>query len=134
MGSPPLGHALPMRSLLLMSALATALVPAAAPSSPSAYTVAAVPPGHVYFWPEQHQMGAGGAWDYAPPGYTEADPRVKRHAYSFDSHAPVAVYAISYQPDGCLYREIHPDDYANSWEWAEKFDGVSDTTMGCRPG
>ncbi|MFF7355702.1 MULTISPECIES: hypothetical protein [Streptomyces] len=129
MGRQPLGHALAMRPLVIMSALAAALVPAAAPSTP-----AAVPPGHVYFWPEPDQMGPGGAWDYAPPGYKEADPRVKRHAYSFDSHAPVTVYAISYRPDGCLYRAIRPDDYANSWEWAQRFDGVSDTTMGCQPG
>ncbi|MEU4930056.1 peptidase inhibitor family I36 protein [Streptomyces yokosukanensis] len=73
-----------MRSLLIMSAPAAALAPAAAPSP---QTAAAVPPGHVCFWPEPDQMGAGGAWDYA-----------------------------------------------NSWEWAQKFDGVSDTTMGCQPG
>jgi hypothetical protein len=120
-----------MRHLALASALLAGLAPVAAPP---AYAAAAVPPGHVYFWPDPNQMGPGGAWDYAPPGYREADSRVKRHAYSFDSHAPVTVYAISYQPDSCLYRAIYPDDYSNNWEWATKFDGVSDTTMGCRPG
>ncbi|UXY21062.1 hypothetical protein N8I84_21995 [Streptomyces cynarae] len=119
-----------MRHLVIASALLAALGPAAAPA---AHAVA-VPPGHVYFWPDPNQMGPGGAWGYAPPGYREADPRVKRHAYSFDSRASVTVYAISYQPGGCLYRAIYPDDYSNNWEWATKFDGVSDSTMGCRPG
>jgi hypothetical protein len=92
-----------------------------------------VPAGHVYFWPRPGQMGA--AWDYSPPGYKEADPRVKRSAGSYDSHASVTVYAISYQPGGqCLYRAIYPDDYSDNWEWAGKFDGVSDTTMGCAAG
>ncbi|MFC8520385.1 hypothetical protein [Streptomyces sp. NPDC057257] len=118
-----------MRQLLVVAAAFAALVPTAAPA-------AAVPPGQVYFWPEPGQMGAGGAWAYSPPGYREADPRVKRHAYSFDSHAAVSVYAISYQSGGsCLYREIRPDDYDNDWTaWATKFDGVSDTTMGCEQG
>ncbi|WP_189956449.1 hypothetical protein [Streptomyces alanosinicus] len=121
-----------MRSLLIRSALAAALAPAAAPAT---HTAAAVPAGHVYVWPEPNQMGSGGAWDYVPPGYREADPRVKRHAYSFDSHASVTVYAISYQPGGnCLYRAIYPDDYSDSWEWAQRFDGVSDTAMGCERG
>ncbi|MGW5608053.1 hypothetical protein ACWEWI_18505 [Streptomyces sp. NPDC003753] len=119
-----------MRHLVIASALLAALGPAAAPATHAV----AVPPGHVYFWPDPNQMGPGGAWDYAPPGYREADPRVKRHAYSFDSHASVTVYAISYQPDGCLYRAIYPDDYSNNWEWATKFDGISDSTMGCQPG
>ncbi|MEU9477947.1 hypothetical protein [Streptomyces sp. NPDC048191] len=61
-------------------------------------------------------------------------PRVKGRAYSFDSHAAVTVYAISHQPGGCLYRAIRTDDYANSWERDREFDGVSDTTMGRRPG
>jgi hypothetical protein len=96
-----------MRHLVIASALLAALGPAA---TPAAHAVA------------------------APPGSREADPRVKRHAYSFDSHASVTVYAISYQPGDCLYRAIHPDDYSNNWEWATKFDGVSDSTMGCQPG
>ncbi|MCI3272028.1 hypothetical protein [Streptomyces cylindrosporus] len=122
-----------MRQLLVAAAVFAALVPTAAPA---AARPAAVPPGQVYFWPEPGQMGAGGAWAYTPPGYREADSRVKRHAYSFDSHAAVSVYAISYQGGGsCLYREIRPDDYDNDWTaWATKFDGVSDTTMGCEQG
>lgn len=122
-----------MRSLVIMSALATAIAPAAAPS---AHALAAVPPGHVYFWAEPNHMGAGGAWDYSPPGYKEADARVKRHAYSIDSAAAVTVYAVSHQDGGqCLYRAIHPDDHDDNWTaWATKIDGVSDTTMGCEPG
>ncbi|MFI1766610.1 hypothetical protein ACH41H_31780 [Streptomyces sp. NPDC020800] len=133
MGTQPPGQAVPMRSFVIMSALVAALAPTAAPS---AHATAAAPPGHVYFWSEPGQMGAGGAWDYSPGGYKEADPHVKRHAYSFDSHAAVTVYAISYQRGGgCLYRAIRPDDYDNNWTaWATKFDGVSDSTMGCEPG
>ncbi|MCL3998983.1 hypothetical protein [Streptomyces lavenduligriseus] len=60
---------------------------------------------------------------------------MKRSAYSFDSHASVTVYAINFQRgDSCLYRAIRPDDYSDNWEWATKFEGVSDTTMGCQPG
>ncbi|MEU3910299.1 hypothetical protein [Streptomyces sp. NPDC029721] len=37
----------------------------------------------------------------------------------------------------CLCREIRPDDYYTSWSswssWATELDGVSDTSMGCRP-
>ncbi|MFE1787843.1 hypothetical protein ACFW7J_05425 [Streptomyces sp. NPDC059525] len=34
----------------------------------------------------------------------------------------------------CPYREIRPDDYYTSWSsWATELDGVSDTSMGCRP-
>ncbi|MDT0464979.1 hypothetical protein [Streptomyces gibsoniae] len=126
-----------MRSLVLVSALVAALTSAAAPSTPApapSARAAAVPPGHVYFWPAPNQTGPSGAWDYAPPGYREADPRVRRHAYSFDSHASVTVYAISYGSDGCLYRAIRPGDHSENWEWAQKFDGVGDTTMGCEPG
>ncbi|MEU9112221.1 hypothetical protein AB0D04_10585 [Streptomyces sp. NPDC048483] len=121
-----------MRQLATAAAV-FATVLAAGLAAPAAQ---AVPPGQVHFWPEPHQMGSGGAWAYSPPGYREADPRVQRHAYSFDSHAPVSVYAISYQPGGrCLYREIRPDDYDNNWTaWGTKFDGVSDTKMGCEPG
>ncbi|MFI6056205.1 hypothetical protein ACIBCO_39845 [Streptomyces violascens] len=107
------------------------LLPAAAPAP----TSSAVPSGHVYFWSGPNQMGAGGAWDYQPPGYREAAPRVKRQAHSFDSHASVTVYAISYQGGGgCLYRAIYPGDYSDNWEWAGKFDGVSNTDMGCDRG
>ncbi|MFC8430741.1 hypothetical protein [Streptomyces sp. NPDC057253] len=121
-----------MRSVLVSSVLLAALAPLAAPP---AHAAAAVPPGHVYFWAEPGQMGAGGAWDYLPPGYKEAEPRVKRHAYSFDSRASGTVYAIGFQSGGaCLYRAIHPDDYSDNWSWATKFDGVSDTTMGCEAG
>ncbi|MGW1866268.1 hypothetical protein ACWCPS_11990 [Streptomyces mauvecolor] len=133
---------LALKSTLFAAALAAALVPAAqavpvgraAPAAAPA--VHAVPPGQVYFWPGPGQMGDGGAWAYKPPGYREADPRIKRHAYSFDSHASVTVYAISHQGGGgCLYRAILPDDYDNNWTaWATKFDGVSDNTMGCEPG
>lgn len=116
---------------LLVPPAALAALAAATPAVP-----AAVPPGYVYFWPERGQLGPGGAWAYAPPGYREADPRVKRHAYSFDSHAPRSVYAIHYRPGGaCLYREIRPGDHDDDWsEWATKFDGVSDSTMGCEAG
>ncbi|MFJ9245494.1 hypothetical protein [Streptomyces sp. NPDC101776] len=127
-----------MRQLAIAAAAFAAILPAAAPVSAPAHASApaAVPPGQVYFWPEAGQMGAGGAWAYSPPGYREADTRVKRHAYSFDSHASVSVYAISYQGGGgCLYREIRPDDYSDNWaEWGGKFDGVSDTRMGCEAG
>ncbi|MYT07323.1 MULTISPECIES: hypothetical protein [Streptomyces] len=34
---------------------------------PPSVLLAAVPPGHVYFWAEPGQVGPGGAWDYAPP-------------------------------------------------------------------
>ncbi|MCC3771596.1 hypothetical protein [Streptomyces sp. UNOC14_S4] len=116
----------------LAAFVAAALTPPVAQASPAAR---AVPPGQVYFWPEQGQMGPGGAWAYTPPGYREADARVKRHAFSFDSHARVSVYSISHRSGGCLYREIRPDDYDNNWTaWATKFDGVSDTTMGCERG
>lgn len=133
----PLGGAARMRQLITVSAaFATVLAAALVPAAQAAPDADAVPPGQVYFWPEPNQMGSGGAWAYTPPGYSEADPRVKRHAYSFDSHASVSVYAISYQPGGsCLYREIRPDDYDNNWTaWATKFDGVSDSTMGCEQG
>ncbi|MFD9793406.1 hypothetical protein ACFWXK_20940 [Streptomyces sp. NPDC059070] len=126
-----------MRPLAVAIAAITALLPAAAltPAASSAPTRHAVPLGHVYFWSGPNQMGAGGAWDYAPPGYKEAEQRVKRQARSFDSHVTKTVYAISYQNAGrCLYRAIYPDDYSNNWEWAGKFDGVSDTTMGCDQG
>ncbi|MDX3210909.1 hypothetical protein PV421_32570, partial [Streptomyces scabiei] len=75
-----------MRQLAVLSAAFAVLLPAASPALPATAPAApaAVPPGHVYFWPERGQMGPGGAWDYAPPGYREADARVKRHAYSFD--------------------------------------------------
>jgi hypothetical protein len=124
-----------MRQLLTASAAFAASAALLLPAQ-AAPVARAVPPGQVYFWPEPNQMGSGGAWPYSPPGYREADARVKRHAHSFDSHARVSVYAISEQPGGaCLYREIRPDDYDNNWTaWATKFDGVSDTTMGCEPG
>jgi hypothetical protein len=125
------------RRLAVPAAALAALLASAAPAVPAAPTApAAVPPGHVYFWAERGQMGPGGAWDYAPPGYREAEPRVKRHAYSFDSHAQVSVYAIHFRAGGgCLYREIRPDDYDDDWsDWATKFDGVSDTKMGCEAG
>ncbi|MFD7166076.1 hypothetical protein [Streptomyces violascens] len=127
------------KSALLAAAIAASLVPAAqAVPAPLAKAPAshAVPPGQVYFWAGPNQMGDGGAWAYKPPGYREADPRIKRHAYSFDSHAGVTVYAISHQGGGgCLYRAILPDDYDNNWTaWATKFDGVSDNKMGCEPG
>ncbi|MEV4439968.1 hypothetical protein AB0K09_13240 [Streptomyces sp. NPDC049577] len=129
-----------MRQLTVVTA-ALAAVLAASLAVPAAATAPArhgraVPPGQVYFWPGPNQMGSGGAWAYTPPGYREADARLKRHAYSFDSHARVTVYAISHQGGGvCLYRAIRPDDYDNNWTaWATKFDGVSDTTMGCEPG
>ncbi|MGW0711020.1 hypothetical protein ACWD4G_34550 [Streptomyces sp. NPDC002643] len=120
-----------MRRLAVLPAVFAVLLATAPPAVP-----AAVPPGYVYFWREPNQMGAGGAWDYAPPGYKEAADRVKRHAYSFDSHARASVFAISHPPGGgCLYREIRPDDYDNNWTaWATKIDGVSDTRMGCEPG
>ncbi|MBK3578234.1 hypothetical protein JHN63_31410 [Streptomyces sp. MBT65] len=36
---------------------------------------------------------------------------------------------------GCLYREIRPDDHSDNWaEWGGRFDGVSDTRMGCEAG
>ncbi|MDX3587483.1 hypothetical protein OG920_25040 [Streptomyces europaeiscabiei] len=127
-----------MRQLAILSAAFAVLLPTASPAVPATApaTPAAVPPGHVYFWPERGQMGPGGAWDYAPGGYREADARVKRHAYSFDSHAPISVFAIHYKSGGgCLYREIRPDDYDDDWsDWATKFDGVSDTRMGCEAG
>ncbi|MFD4877791.1 hypothetical protein ACFWOB_31100 [Streptomyces sp. NPDC058420] len=63
-----------MRQLAPAAAVFAALLPAAAPVSAQA----AVPPGQVYFWPESGQMG--GAWAYSPPGYREAEPRLKRHA------------------------------------------------------
>ncbi|MEV8524717.1 hypothetical protein AB0451_11305 [Streptomyces sp. NPDC052000] len=135
-------------SAVFMTALAAAPAPTAhamptarttAPAAPAVHavhSVHAVPPGQVYFWSGPDQMGAGGAWAYKPPGYREADPRIKRRAYSFDSHAGVTVYAISHQGGGdCLYRAILPDDYDNNWTaWATKFDGVSDNKMGCEPG
>ncbi|MCM2412730.1 MULTISPECIES: hypothetical protein [unclassified Streptomyces] len=121
------------RRITLAAVFAASLAAPALLTTPGAE---AVPPGQVYFWPDANQMGAGGAWAYTPPGYREADPRVKRHAFSFDSHAPGSVFAISFQPGGgCLFREIRPDDYDNNWTaWATKFDGVSDTAMGCEPG
>ena len=130
---------LALTSALFASLLTAALVPAAqAVPAPLATPAAAraVPPGQVYFWPGPDQTGNGGAWAYKPPGYREADPRIKRHAYSFDSHAKVTVYAISHQNGGgCLYRAILPDDYDNNWTaWATKFDGVSDNKMGCEAG
>ncbi|MFI1200710.1 hypothetical protein K2224_39010 (plasmid) [Streptomyces sp. BHT-5-2] len=125
-----------MRQLAVAAALFGALLPTTASAHPAvarSARIAAVPTGHVYFWPKSGQMG--GAWDYSPPGYKEATPPVKRSAVSFDSHASVTVYAISYENGGgCLYRAIHPDDYSENWEWAGKFDGVSNTTMGCEAG
>ncbi|MGN5376668.1 hypothetical protein BIV25_36600 [Streptomyces sp. MUSC 14] len=125
-----------MRQLAVAAALFAALLPGTASARPVAAdsaSIGAVPTGHVYFWPEPGQMG--GAWDYAPPGFKAAEPPVKRSAGSFDSHASVTVYAISDQPGGrCLYRAIYPDDYSDNWDWAGKFDGVSDTTMGCQAG
>lgn len=117
-----------MRTLVLMSALVIAATPSAAPSAP---TPADVPAGHVYFWPDPNQTGT--AFDYAPPGYKEADAHVMRHAYSFASKATATVYAISRPSSGpCLYRPILPEEYSTNWvDWATKFDGVSDTTMGC---
>ncbi|WP_406507828.1 hypothetical protein [Streptomyces sp. NBC_00212] len=133
---------LALESALFASILAAALVPAAQAVPVGHATTAhapeahAVPAGQVYFWAGPDQMGNGGAWAYKPPGYREADPRIKRRAYSFDSHASVTVYAISHQGGGgCLYRAILPGDYDNDWTaWATKFDGVSDNKMGCEPG
>ncbi|OIV36357.1 hypothetical protein BIV57_16660 [Mangrovactinospora gilvigrisea] len=122
------------RPAVLAAAFAAAL--SAAFTAATATSAHAVPAGHVYFWYGTNQMGGQGAWDYVPGGYKEAPDWLKRHVYSFDSHASVTVYAISYQSGGdCLYREIRPDDYDNNWTaWAGKFDGVSDSTMGCEQG
>ncbi|RLV04380.1 hypothetical protein CTZ27_10435 [Streptomyces griseocarneus] len=116
----------------LAAFVAAALTPPAAQASPAS---PAVPRGQVYFWPGPGQTGAGGAWAYTPPGYREADARIKRRAYSFESNATVSVYAIYDTRNGCLYREIRPGDYDNNWTaWAAKFDGVSNTTQGCERG
>ncbi|KAI8073214.1 hypothetical protein BC940DRAFT_290813 [Gongronella butleri] len=75
----------------------------------------------------------GQTWQYRPPGFKEAPPQLKDHAYSFESRLTAPAYAIKYDATGgCFYRTIFPDDYSNDWEdWATKFDGVSDSTMGC---
>ncbi|MER6421062.1 hypothetical protein [Streptomyces sp. NPDC001137] len=131
----PLSQKAILMRRVLTTVTALAAVTGAAFSAPGAE--AAAPrqpgPGQVSFWSDPNEQGT--KWTYTAPGYQEASPYVKRHAYSFSSNTSVSVFAISHRADGtCLYREIRPDDVENNWtSWATKFDGVSDSNMGCSP-
>ncbi|MDR3084492.1 MAG: hypothetical protein LBV60_26855 [Streptomyces sp.] len=118
----------PSALALTLFAAVAALLPAAGLASASA-----VAAGRVCFWTEIGQHGQ--AWCYAPPGYADAEGTVvHRRAVSFSSSADRTLYAISYNASGCLYRTIYAGDYSENWEWAGKFDGISDNNMGCEQG
>lgn len=121
-----------MRHSAALVLLCAALVPTTAP------TPALALPGHVCFWPEPGETGAGGGWCYDPArgGFAVPDDRVLRHARSFTSQVDRTVYALHFPAQGpCLQRVIRGGDYSENWEWWDKLDAVDTTAHAdCEPG
>ncbi|MFD6278186.1 hypothetical protein ACFWFI_21870 [Streptomyces sp. NPDC060209] len=122
--------------LLSTLALVAGAPSAGAESHRAAPFVEAALPGHVCFWPEADEMGAGGGWCYSGTGYAEAAPHVKRHAKSFNNQTQDTFYAIHFPRDGgCLYRTVYGGDYSAYWEWWDKLDGIQRVRpTDCLPG
>ncbi|CAM5243994.1 hypothetical protein GCM10010329_44040 [Streptomyces spiroverticillatus] len=123
-------------ALLVAVPSATAQPVLRTPSASAAPAAPAALPGYVCFWSEPEEHGAGGGWCYNGTGYSEAEPRVKRHAKSFSNQTQDTFYALHFLRDGgCLYRTIYGGDYSPNWEWWEKFDGVQRSRPAdCQPG
>lgn len=133
--NPPYPGAALKHSVLALCGVVAALATTAAP--PLVPPASALP-GHVCFWPEPGETGAGGGWCYNPAdgGFAVPPDRVLRHAKSFSSQVDRTVYALHFPRQGpCLQRTIWGGDYSGNWEWWDKLDAVDTTPHAdCEPG